>query len=517
MELAGLAVSAWALPEATMNIAKLAKEIANRIHAYREASNILRNLYEVGYLYHDSMLKKNVELAVALVTQTGDERLKQAAGIQTRQLYRELEKAREVIDRLIDADGKLNKWRFAFEGERALKKIIKNLVGYQHEFTNFITIAESTVRSLPQSQNYHLSRTTLRYLSGSWEEGIIQANRPNIRLCAAEWKPSDSDDVQEISVLIEEQLVGVDDQREEIEKNVQDLARLLSLDFQSGGFLQCLGYRTSPHLDLVFQVPDYLVSPQSLKESIWKAQSSAPLSLNHRLRVARMLAQAVLSVHAAGLVHKNIRPETILLFQDKRQRQSGRSASDLQAGETNGTIPILTEWRMLRKLNDTSSRRGEDNWDKNIYRHPERQGLRPETRYNMGHDIYSLGVCLLEIGLWQSLIVRQALDQQAKMTNSALDLSIEFRQAANEVEPILADKDDALRLLTKPVLVREALLHLVANRLPSSMGDGYAKVVKDCLTCLDHTEQREEFKGDRVGAEIAFNRMVLQPLFDIVI
>lgn len=44
-------------------------------------------------------------------------------------------------------------------------------------------------------------------------------------------------------------------------------------------------------------------------------------------------------------------------------------------------------------------------WYNDIYRHPEQQGpAAAEVRRNMGHDIYSLSVCLLEIGLWETLV-----------------------------------------------------------------------------------------------------------------
>lgn len=39
----------------------------------------------------------------------------------------------------------------------------------------------------------------------------------------------------------------------------------------------------------------------------------------------------------------------------------------------------------------------------NIYRHPERQG-EPEKMFSKIHDIYALGVVLLEIGLWEPAI-----------------------------------------------------------------------------------------------------------------
>lgn len=59
---------------------------------------------------------------------------------------------------------------------------------------------------------------------------------------------------------------------------------------------------------------------------------------------------------------------------------------------------------MIRKTDELSSRVDEDDWMKNIYRHPQRQSLQLEKRYHMGHDQCSLVVCLLESGLWEPLI-----------------------------------------------------------------------------------------------------------------
>lgn len=40
---------------------------------------------------------------------------------------------------------------------------------------------------------------------------------------------------------------------------------------------------------------------------------------------------------------------------------------------------------------------------KNLYRHPDRQGP-PRTSFRRSHDLYSLGVVLLEIAVWQTAI-----------------------------------------------------------------------------------------------------------------
>ena len=90
------------------------------------------------------------------------------------QLHRELEDARAVIYRIIDEDGHLRRWHFALEGERALKRVVRNLARYQNEFVNFNTIAEATLRNMPSAQDTLLPRTKLRCIAESWEDGIIQ-------------------------------------------------------------------------------------------------------------------------------------------------------------------------------------------------------------------------------------------------------------------------------------------------------------------------------------------------------
>jgi len=43
-------------------------------------------------------------------------------------------------------------------------------------------------------------------------------------------------------------------------------------------------------------------------------------------------------------------------------------------------------------------------WPKRIYQHPERQDEYAEAAYEPRHDIYSLGVCMLEVLLWTPFV-----------------------------------------------------------------------------------------------------------------
>jgi hypothetical protein len=60
--------------------------------------------------------------------------------------------------------------------------------------------------------------------------------------------------------------------------------------------------------------------------------------------------------------------------------------------------PFVVGFEFSREESDRSTTEQDDKLERNIYRHPDRQGP-PEARFNMLHDIYSLGVVLLEIGL----------------------------------------------------------------------------------------------------------------------
>ncbi|CAK7229917.1 hypothetical protein SCUCBS95973_007393 [Sporothrix curviconia] len=70
------------------------------------------------------------------------------------------------------------------------------------------------------------------------------------------------------------------------------------------------------------------------------------------------------------------------------------------------TAVILTHWSDAKKTGGTSTVTGpsSDNWPVKVYRHPSQQSEQGNDKYHFGHDIYSLGVCLLEIGLWECLV-----------------------------------------------------------------------------------------------------------------
>lgn len=234
--------------------------------------------------------------------------------------------------------------------------------------------------------------------------------------------------------------------------------------------------------------------------------------LDMRFRLAHQISEAVLSVHTLMRVHKNIRPDTILMM-----RLSSLDGPD----DMNLGIPYLTYWSMLRKINAPSSMVGEDDWQKDIYRHPRRQGLQPETRYNMGHDIYSLGVCLLAIGLWRPL-VDTSFDFPRpceEYMETAVRLEVVQRKDISSIQALRAVDDNVerrclIKLLIKPITMDTILRGMAAHYLPSRMGLAYTSIVVACLRCLDGSfgdvNIFKDYNKQAVGLQ--FDEKVLQPL-----
>lgn len=114
-------------------------------------------------------------------------------------------------------------------------------------------------------------------------------------------------------------------------------------------------------------------------------------------------------------------------------------------------------------------------------RHPSRQGTHPEVDYEMRHDIYSLGVVLLEIGLWTSLVIFDH-DEKPCLSRPHPILQSLVVSGAQDTRQCAYDNKQTLELLA-------------ARELPSRLGKRYTRAVMQCLQFLD-----PEQDVDAVGA-----------------
>ena len=148
-------------------------------------------------------------------------------------------------------------------------------------------------------------------------------------------------------------------------------------------------------------------------------------------------------------MHKSLRSTNVLFFKEQ-------SLASLQEKRFALEEPYLSGWEYSRPESEFSSRIN-DNFDirEDIYRHPNQWGV-PTERFNRTHDIYALGVILLEIGLWKTA---ESL-HSTKFQNSL----------ASSVKSHL-------------------LLHAGHQRLKASMGRRYQSIVLKCLQGSFETEK----------------------------
>lgn len=89
----------------------------------------------------------------------------------------------------------------------------------------------------------------------------------------------------------------------------------------------------------------------------------------------------------------------------------------------------------------------------------------------MRHDIYSLGVVLLEIGLWKSFVVYDEKDESGLPRPHDILGSIDVSSGENAGKSAYNTK--------------EVFETLAETELPSRLGKRYTEVVLRCLRCLD--------------------------------
>jgi len=251
-----------------------------------------------------------------------------------------------------------------------------------------------------------------------------------------------------------------------LRKSIATLALKLShSDPTTFGLLTCKGVvvhnhnrrEQLPEFTLILRIPLGYSEPQTLRSYL--VQQHTNHSLSDRFKLAKDLVKAVGYVHTFGFVHKSIRPETILVFKSSTS--------------TIGSVSLVG-FENFRTEDGRTLHSGDTTWEKNLYRHPRRQGENPEDDYVMQHDIYSLGVCLLELGLWESF-VNYNEDATIAQPSQALSLPTEFSMAATML------------------LMKDHFVSLTRTLLPIRMGNNYAEIVETCLTCLD--EKNSDF-GD---------------------
>ncbi|KAI9149043.1 hypothetical protein HJFPF1_11089 [Paramyrothecium foliicola] len=166
---------------------------------------------------------------------------------------------------------------------------------------------------------------------------------------------------------------------------------------------RCLGYIlpsqvTDSRYGIVFEAPQGR-EPVTLYTLLHEQQTQSGRkivipTLNERFRIAFEIGQALMRWHAARWVHQGLASFHVVFFKGP-----------------NGSIdygqPYLVGFDNSRENFASSAARRRDQPQaeaiRDIYRHPDRQGSAPIISHQKQHDLYALGLILIEIGRWMPL------------------------------------------------------------------------------------------------------------------
>ncbi len=233
----------------------------------------------------------------------------------------------------------------------------------------------------------------------------------------------------------------------------KNLANSFYSDSKDGPFLnrtsiaQSRGYifnDAGNQYELILCTPPIISRPRSLRELL---RSGEPRhSISDRIALARKLALSLYYIHAFDYIHKQIRPENILILEESEDKRFPHHVGN----------PLIIHFGGFRSISEVSARIGDANPEREIYRHPSRQGKNLQLPQNFRHDIYSLGVVLLEICLWANFINRQ--DRTSKVL---------FPEGKS------------------PEKIQQNLIKCAKTQAARSLGSLFAQVITTCLQCVE--------------------------------
>ena len=205
-----------------------------------------------------------------------------------------------------------------------------------------------------------------------------------------------------------------------------------------------------PSLDMVIPMskPNTAYSLLSFLQHAADTDSNNMPGLEDRYRLAFKLAGGMLHLHAKGSTHRNVNSNNVLFFSNDPNTTSANRQPWKE-----GLIrhPYLTSFDQCR---DDINNMPQEPMLENIYRHPgTERGQR--SAYRPAHDLYSLGLIFLEIGLWMPL------SRFCKLRYTRADL-------------------------------KSRLQSIYAKKLAAKCGRGYMHAVEYCLEAADEAHDNSD-------------------------
>lgn len=430
----------------------------------RNVEELARYLKSFGIDYSRYQLTLDIDRAQTLFR---DRAASTDDKVRIRQIFDgirlQLDRINVLVDTILANLGTLD-FRKRGKASKELKDVLEKTKASVQEFHQLV----GSIRDIVQSDS--------PFLLEDQDFGVISAEEDrteiNTNVFIAEASRAIPDSPSEIGKFIFESKPYLQTQSpKSAHKDLRAVSQKLSTAQPNSGVLSLVGFRDSPSEEmhqLVFRQVSGALRVYDLQD-LYSRKVPAP-SLNVRIDLCQQLAEAVLETHTIGLVHKHIRPDNILIFE--------------LPPPVSGTPPklelYLSGWQYARHIyGDTTLKVGETFWQKAIYQHPDRQKQKADREYFISDDIYSLGVCMLELLTWDSLL-RVDASGNTSMSPAYQKVFGELGLVRNTAIPA-GQASDVLSFTRVPLHVKQVLVKLAETTIPRAAGNKMADLVHDCL------------------------------------
>ncbi|KAL8673302.1 MAG: hypothetical protein Q9168_002264 [Polycauliona sp. 1 TL-2023] len=378
--------------------------------------------------------------------------------VQMRSSLGEIQKLEEAAQASMGFHSRSGTWQHAIDEE------LENLAGFKRLYASLLNDGST------RTSDIRVPPSTVRFCPNATE----QQDHPRI-LCK-----SDGEDERELWINWQPMDNRLDDPAPTSMSPTEELAMLLMAPKPEEFCIPtCVGYsilrdgeeKACPAL--IFRNPpsiDPHIRPVSLLSAL---QDNVKPNLTHRIALAHKIAQCLLYLHTVNWLHKSFRSSNILLF----------PSAD---GELDVRAPYVTGFDNSRRSRfDEGTTLVPRNGRMEVYRHPDTQLDGPMLPYRKTFDIYSLGLVLAEIALWEPMVLIMDLQDSVDRSHRA---TREVRERWLGSEPRLLDS------------------------VRAEVGEKYAGAVETCL------KGRESFTIETRNTETSADTgMVIQRGFSAMV
>lgn len=277
------------------------------------------------------------------------------------------------------------------------------------------------------------------YVHGPKSGPVVGSSQTSLKQEHRQWAQFREIDGQTSKVLIDFKVrddtfsyIDTNSKKTELNHLVQTL-RIAVQKSDMFRVLYCHGwYEAFDHYGLVFRPPTENLRCESLSNILLQEKLRILLlqDIENRVRLAQALAWTTLELHSVDWVHKSLNPDNILLFGEEIGEGSIRF---------DWSSPYLVGFGSSRSNTGVSDQQSGDQieFGTRIYLHPDRQ-LKEYARYQKIHDMYSLGIVLLEIG--QLKLLRESRSASRLQECSPHQLKDTFVKKAKALKIVLGKR-----------------------------------------------------------------------------